>query len=340
MAEGWTASTLEGLRLHGLLGDGGKAPLPLSPSLAKEEVLERRRAKMPPYQAVEPHRVARYRLLGTYALIRYGHKDQMRMVDTVIGHLKSEESAEPNFVIDVSAPGWQEDGKWHIWSDIYCDGQPDSQAAKLSRLGPLVKTALWTKAVNAYDFILNLHAGVVAKGTSCILLPAASGSGKSSLTAALAHSGFRYFSDEVGLVERGTLRVVPVPLATCVKSTGFDVMSRYYPEIATLPAHKRDDGKVVVYVPPRPAEMRHEPGLVTHIFFPRYAEGEATRLEPLSRSVAFTRLMDQCVALRHRLDPDNVRDMINWMSKIDCYSLTFSSLDEAVFLIENTINGK
>jgi hypothetical protein len=171
---------------------------------------------------------------------------------------------------------------------------------------------------------------VVAKGDRCILLPAASGSGKSSLTAALTHGGFRYFSDEVGLVERSTLQVVPVPLAVCVKSTGFEVMSRYYPEIAQLPAHKRDDGKVVVYVQPKPEEMRREPGFVSHIFFPQYLEGEPTRLEPLSRSVAFTRLMDQCVALRCRLDRDTVRDIVRWISRIDCYALRFSSLDEAV----------
>jgi len=187
--------------------------------------------------------------------------------------------------------------------------------------------------VNDYDFLLNLHAGVVAKGDRCILLPAASGSGKSSLTAALTHAGFSYFSDEVGLIQRGTLQVIPVPLAVCVKSTAFDLMSRYYPGIWQLPAHKRNDGKVVAYVQPGPGETRRGPGLVSHIFFPRYAEGEPTRLEPLSRSVGFTRLMDQCVALRCRLDRDNVRDMVCWISKIDCYALTFSSLDEAVALV-------
>jgi len=338
VAKGWAASTLEALRSHGLLGNDGIVPSLPTPSSAKEEVFARRRVEMPPYEAFKAHVVGRYRLLGTYALIRYGHKDQMRMVDAVIGHLKSEESTEPNFIIDISATGWTENGNRHICSNIYCDGQPDSQAKKLSWLGPLVKTAFWLKAVNAYDFLLNLHAGVVAKGMSCILLPAASGSGKSSLTAALTHAGFSYFSDEVGLIERGTLQVVPVPLAVCVKSTGFDLMSRYYPEIATLPAHKRDDGKVVVYIPPRPAAVRREPGLISHIIFPRYAEGETTRLEPLSRSVAFTRLMDQCVALRHRLDRDNVRDMVRWIGEIDCYSLTFSSLDEAVARIGDLVS--
>ena len=41
------------------------------------------------------------------------------------------------------------------------------------------------------------------------LLPAAAGSGKSSLTAALVHSGLGYYSDEVALIEPGTFLVCP-----------------------------------------------------------------------------------------------------------------------------------
>ena len=336
-AAGWVASTLDALGSHGLLADGPVPELLSSEPLADGAARRRRQAAMPPYEPFEPQAEGRYRLLGTYALVRYGHTAQMRMVDAVIGHLKSEETTEPNLVIDISAAAW---GDQQLSSNIYREGEPEDHAEKLSKLGPLVKSALWVTAVNTYDFLLNLHAGVVAKGSSCILLPATSGSGKSSLTAALTHSGFRYLSDEVALIERGTFRAPPVPLAIGVKITGWDLMSRYFPEIASLPVHRRNDGKVIRYLPPRPATIQSEPGLISHIFFPRYARDEATRLEPLSRSVAFTRLMDQCVALRHRLDRDNVRDMISWIAKIDCYSLTFSSLDEAVGLVEETLDQK
>jgi hypothetical protein len=292
---------------------------------------------MPPYRPFEVEAEARYRLLGTTALIRYATKAQMRMVDAVIGHLKLEDAASPDLVIEIAAIAW---GENQLASNIYRDQQPEDKAEKLSKLGPLVKSALWVTAVNSYDFLLNLHAGVVTKGKCGILLPAVSGSGKSSLTAALTHAGFRYLSDEVGLVERGSFRVPPVPLAVCVKAKGWDLMSRYFPELETLPIHRRNDGKVVRYLPPRPASVQPEPALISHIFFPRYAKGKETRLEPLSRSDAFTRLMDQCVALSHRLDRDNVGDMIRWIAKIDCYALTFSSLDEAVALVERAVSGQ
>jgi hypothetical protein len=336
VAAGWVASTLETLDSHGLLADS-PLPAPVAEDPALGGARRRRQAEMPPYQPFEVEVEARYRLLETTMLVRYATRAQMRMVDAVIGHLKLEGTSPPDFLVEISATPW---GENQLASNIYCDRQPEDKAEMLSKLGPLVKSALWVTAVNSYDFLLDFHAGVVAKGSRCVLLPALSGSGKSSLTAALTHAGFRYLSDEVGLIDRGTFRVPPVPLAVCVKTGGWDLMSRYFPELPTVPVHRRNDGKIVRYLPPRPASLQTEPAFVSHIFFPRYAKGEETRLEPLSRSVGFTRLMDQCMALRRRLDHDNVGAMIRWMAKIDCYALTFSSLDEAVALVDGAVSGQ
>jgi hypothetical protein len=47
--------------------------------------------------------------------------------------------------------------------------------------------------------------------------------------------------------------------------------------------------------------------------------------------------MDQCLAFRLELDPVTVKELVRWIAGIDCYALTFSSLDEAVALIEATL---
>jgi hypothetical protein len=330
-ADGWTASTLDALGSQGLLADGRTVSLPPASSELAERVA-RLRAAMPPFEPFKPAAQVRYRLLGVEALIRYGHGAQRRMVDSVIGHLRTEGAGTPALTIDVQSLS---EGR-QIASNIYCNGKPEASATRLSSLAPLVKSALWFAAVNAHDFLLDLHAGVVGKDGRCVLLPAAAGSGKSSLTAALTHSGLGYYSDEVALVERGTFRVSPVPLAICVKSTAWDFMSRYHPELPGLPIHHRDDGKRVRYVRPVAARVQKEPGRVSHIFFPLYAKDEPTRLVPVARADALARLMDQCLALRLQMTPDNVEDLVNWISGIDCYALTFSSLDEAVALVRNT----
>src|SRR5206468_2960021 len=77
----------------------------------------------------------------------------------------------------------------HLRSDVYCDQKPERRANRLSALAPVVKSALWVAAINHHDFLFYIHSGVVRRGDSCILLPAAAGSGKSSLTAALTPAG-------------------------------------------------------------------------------------------------------------------------------------------------------
>lgn len=332
-ASGWLAETLQALAAQGLLAGGG-SPVPAIISADAEEGSAHRNAKIPPVESFEPQAEGRYELLGTHAVIRYAHPAQMRSVDFVIGHLKSDRKIAPNLVIEIPCRLW--DGGRQLASYVYCNGKPEGLAKRLSHLGPVVKSALWVASVNAHDFLLDLHAGVVGKEGRCILLPAAAGSGKSSLTAALTHSGLDYYSDEVALVERDTFLVSPVPLAVCVKSTGWELMSRYYPEISQLPIHRRDDGKTVRYMPPPAAKMQVAPARVSHIVFPRYCGDEPTRLTPVTRSDALTRLMDQCLALRLRLDPGGVEQLVRWIAGIDCFALTFSSLDEAVSLVRRT----
>lgn len=331
----WISATLDALGSHGLLvGTELPAAMVVPPLPDVRQDLEK--AKIPPYEEFVSVAEGHYRLLGTNAFVRYGHLAQKRMVESVIGHLSCDSATPPAVTIDIQCEFWTT--SWNvrqIASNIYCNGKPEGRAIRLSSVGPMVKSALWTIAVNAHDFLLDLHAGVVGKDGRCILLPAAPGSGKSSLTTALAHSGLDYYSDEVALVERFSFQVAPVPLAICVKNTGWDLMSRYYPELPNLPIHRRGDDKLVRYVPPPSDAIHSKPARVSHIIFPRYSMDGPTRLVPLERSAALARLMDQCLALRLRLDPVSVRSLVGWISDIDCYALAFSSLDEAVTLIRN-----
>jgi hypothetical protein len=335
-AKDWVQATLDAFGSHGLLRNS-KALLAAPASHATQEKLELERATMPSYQPFAAVAEGHYRLLGTYAVIRYAHLAQKRMVESIIGHLASDEDAASTLTIDIQCAMWTTD--WHsvqMASNVYCNGKPEGRAIRLSSLGPLVKSVLWTIAVNAHDFVLDLHAGVVGKDGRCILLPAAPGSGKSSLTAALSNSGLGYYSDEVALVERGSFQVSPVPLAICVKSTGWALMSRYYPELLSLPTHRRGDDKQVRYVAPPATTVQKRPAQVSHIFFPRYSAEEPTQLIKLARSQALMRLMDQCLASRLRLETGEVRELVRWIGGIECYALTFSSLDEAVALVRAT----
>lgn len=335
-AERWVATTLDTFGSHGMLDDGRPPTVALSDSPDEgQERAASRIAKMPPYAPFKPALEKRYRLLGTNALIRFAMWDQVDRVDAVMGHLTTDEKSEPTVIVDIQ--GSRLHGHGPVRSYIYRDGEPINFTTGLHRLAPVVKSALWQSAVNAHDFLLYVHAGVVGMGETCILLPAAAGSGKSSLTAALTHKGFRYFSDEVALIERNTFRVPPVPLAICVKRTGWDVIARYYPEIRGLINHERMDDKVVRYVPPPAAAIQRASAPVSHIIFPRYEPEGPTKLKPVKRSEALRRLLDECLASKS-LDRESVTELIRWIEGIDCYELTFSSLDQAIELVTQAVD--
>jgi hypothetical protein len=330
-AEQWVAATLGALRSCGVLADGPVAPAATGPISEDDEAAARQAAECGPYRAFEPAAVRRYRLLETCALIRFGHVAQVRLIDSVIGHLATVDDAAPVIIMELSAEILD---NGHLRSDVYRDHEPIGRARRLSQVAPIVKAALWQSAINAHDFLFYLHAGVVGTGTSCILLPAAAGSGKSSLTMALVDRGFSYFSDEVALIEPGTFRVPPVPLAMCIKSTGWDLMSRYCPQIASLPVHLRADEKVLRYVPPSPTNTAEQTAVpVSHIIFPKYEPNSRTRLERINRSAALGRLMGECLALRQRLDQQNVRELVRWIAGVECCELTFSCLETARQLV-------
>lgn len=329
-ARNWIAATLEALRSHGMATDGS---LPESSASAEIESQEQahRIAKMPPYSPVEAVAERRYRLLDTVALMRFAMVGQAEAVDAALGHLAVGGSSEPTISVEVHATILGNRGS--VRSYIYCDARPVQFTTGLQRLAPPVKTLLWEQAIEHYDFLFYIHAGVVGTGDRCVLLPAAAGSGKSSLTAALVHRGYRYLSDEVALIKPVTFLVPPVPLAVCLKSTGWDVMSRYFPHIGELMRHQRFDSKVVRYVPPARAAMQQSDAHVSHIVFPRYDANAATEIRPIARSAALRRMMKECWACG-RLDRTNVTELIRWIARIDCYELSFASLEDAADLVE------
>ena len=159
----------------------------------------------------------------------------------MLGHLATDEPRAPTVVIELKA---EKRANYPMRSDVYRDGVPIGSARGLSFLGPIVKGSDLASRSQRARFSFYIHAGVVGNGTNCVLLPAAAGSGKSSLTMALVHRGFQYFSDEVALVEPETFHVPPMPLAMAIKEPGWELAARYYPALKSLPVHVRSNSKV------------------------------------------------------------------------------------------------
>ncbi|MCB1955190.1 MAG: PqqD family peptide modification chaperone [Rhodocyclaceae bacterium] len=278
---------------------------------------------------------ARYRLLSAEFRLRFTSDAQLRKVAPVLAHLQVADSGQDALHIDIV-----EDGTGGL--AIHEDCRPVLGCRNLYELAPLIKGLIWQCAITRHDFFLDIHAGVVGDGERCVLFPAAPGSGKSTLTTALAHHGFEYFSDEVALLHLPDLQVEAVPLATCVKDSGVGALARFYPALADTESHLRGDGKRVRYVAPPaaalpPAGTRRPVGAIV---FPRYTPGDPGQLERLSPNEALTALMAECLIVATRLDAAKVRQLLQWISATPCYRLPVCDLDVAVEAVRALSSGR
>lgn len=297
-----------------------------TPTVATDPTPASHAAQLP---AAASFATRRYRLLSSRFLLRFSNGAQVRVVEPILDHLQEDDvEATVTSTIDIV----DSDGR----IGVYHDEKLTATCAALDELAPIVKSTVWQTVLRDEAYFLDIHAGVVSDGERCLLLPAAPGSGKSTLTAALAHAGFEFFSDEVALLEDDTLDVLPVPLALCVKDAGIDALAQHFPRLRALPVHRRGDGKRVVYLPPaREQRPRDERARRVHaLVFPQYVPGSETALTPLARPAALQALLSQCLRVAVRLDCARVERIVSWIAKLPCYALRVGTSEAAVAAIE------
>ena len=270
----------------------------------------------------------RYRLLGSVFEIGFADETLCRAVDPALRHLATTERPDVTGAV-MAEPGG--------FSSMVAGGEVE-RCETTEALAPLLKGSLTVAAANRREFALYLHAAMLRRGRAVLLLPAAPGGGKTCLTAALARAGFAYHTDEVTLLDRGTLCARGAPVALSVKDGGWPILAPLYPEINGLATHQRCDGKFVRYLPPPvdpgdPALDRSYP--VRWIVFPSYTPEGPTRIDRVPPVDAIRLLLDECLALRIRLDSRVVQALVDWIASIECHVLIFNDLHAAVLLIES-----
>jgi hypothetical protein len=130
---------------------------------------------------------------------------------------------------------------------------------------------------------LALHAAALAFGGQGVLLPGATGAGKSTLAASLVAAGFDYLTDEAAVIDVDTLEVVPFPKPLSLRPGSLDALGRspdpFEPGSQTLvPASALRSGASGRAVPTR------------ILVFPGYQAGAASSLTPISRAEAMVEL--------------------------------------------------
>ena len=279
--------------------------------------------------AVRPTRRCRYRLPSLSLSIGFATAEQESWLRPPLAHLEGDAGADTDVTIDLVQD--------RCGTVVEIEGAAVGLCESLDHLAREILVLLRRIVTDRTGFFLQFHAGVVSTGSRCLLMPAAQGSGKTTLTAALARSGFRYFTDEIALLEEATLDALAVPLPLTVKPGSVAPLAPYYPELLDLPLQFRADEQEIRYLVPRPegrCTADEPPTPIRWIVFPRYAPDGPTALRAIDKAEALRRLMDECLAVRRDLDRANVGALIEWLRGVDCFELPMSSLADAVNLLQ------
>ncbi len=185
------------------------------------------------------------------------------------------------------------------------------------------------------DWLFIAHAAGVFRENSCILLSAKGGSGKTTLAAALIQHGFSFLSDDIIPVLRGSGHAAAHPLCLHIKQGSVDVLRPMYHRLDRLHAYAWGATTLRFLPPPTfrlyPAEKSWP---VAQIIFPRYQKGADTLLRPVSPAEAFQYLLEAECILKTPLQPDRVKEMVDWVQQRPVYTLRYSRLDEVVEILK------
>ncbi|MFQ6028231.1 MAG: hypothetical protein ACE5Q6_12125 [Dehalococcoidia bacterium] len=182
-----------------------------------------------------------------------------------------------------------------------------------------------------------VHAGAAVKDGHGILLPARSRSGKSTLLAALALSGFDYYSDEIAILTPEG-RLLPFPKAATLRGPGWQALNARFPETKAFVYTPECEGKLRHLAAPSstPTTLDRLACPVDIIAFPCYDPDQASSLQPLPTAMALGRLARQSLNLS-LLGKPGMDALFNLVQNAQCYDFFTNDLAQAVSLLEEKL---
>lgn len=216
------------------------------------------------------------------------------------------------------------------WAQIFVDGESPFRILPAAMHLPLVEWGLnWTIAHRLHAWLV-LHAGVIARGDRALLMPAFSGVGKSTLTAALMCHGYRLLSDEFCALDPATGSLMPVLRPVCLKNDSIDRIAARWPERPIGPPTAGTHKGTVAHLAPTAESVaaRKRSARPEFVVFPRYQAGAPALFEPVDAARAFVKLSGNAFNYS-LLGEAGFVALTNLLAQCRIYELRYSNFDEA-----------
>jgi len=278
---------------------------------------------------------------GARARVRSDVPALAETIRTVYGAFPT---ADPDGFFDVTArlarpPGLRRYVRAQV--SFWLDGERPFEPFPADTHLPLLEWGLNWAIAHRLNRHLLLHAGVVERNGRAVLLPALPGSGKSTLTAALANRGFRLLSDEFGVVRLSDAALLPLLRPTALKNESIEVMRRFAPDAVLGPAFPKTRKGTVAHLAPSAESVakRNVPARPALILFPNFTRGAGIELEPIPKARAFLKLSTN--SFNYELLGAEAFDAVTKLvSECECHRLRFGDLEQAVAQIASLLGDQ
>lgn len=185
-----------------------------------------------------------------------------------------------------------------------------------------------------FHCFLMLHSAVLERNGRALLMPAAPGSGKTTLCAALAHRGWRLLSDEFGLIRPVSMDLLPIPRPMPLKNGSIAVIRSFAPDAVMGPQIVGTRKGTVAHVRPPDASFARagEVARARWIVFPRWVAGESLSLKALSQADGFKSLSTNAFNYDKHGEAgfETIRELVDGSQ---CFQLVYSDLGQAVEML-------
>jgi HprK-related kinase A len=214
---------------------------------------------------------------------------------------------------------------------FFFDDTPSFHPLPADQAFPMLEWGLnWCVTNHCHQYLI-IHAAVLEKNGKALLLPAPPGSGKSTLCAGLAHSGWRLLSDELALIDPASGHVVPLPRPVSLKNQSIEILRSFAPQaVFNRTVDDTIKGSVAHMRAPVDALTRAgETAAPGWIVMPRFEAGAQPQLQEISRARGMMALIENAFNfdLHGRRGFDVLGDFVDSCS---CYAYTYGSLEEAI----------
>ncbi len=263
---------------------------------------------------------------GHKIVIDYAAEEVDPLLDFLFGDLNRETVAteDAGFTIDQTS----QNSKWTLTRNE----TTLFQGGDLNGLGNILSGEVLFNLIENNQQGMAIHAGLVSNEKGSLLLPADSGSGKSSVTTWLLTRGWNYHTDELVMIDLDSDKINAFTRPLNIKAAGLDTIGKIF----DLEKHKEQirSSNMVTMIPHRLVNPTYKTKIpeLRAVVFPKYSTDTEPGIQKISGAEAGLEMMRSNVIARN-LPGHGFANVIRLVRNLPAYRLHYQHFDNLQQLI-------